>query len=445
MNKMGSMSINKLLINMSLPIMLALFIQALYNIVDSMFVANYSIEALDAVSVAFPVSMIIIALSVGSAIGMGAVLAKKLGEGKRDEASNIAMHGLFIAIMTWLILTIVVTLFSKQFFMSFSSDINIVNMAYDYSLICTVGGFGIFIQIMVERILQSTGNTVANLKMQIASALINVILDPILIFGFIFIPSLGIKGAAIATITGQIIGAIYGLNIVNKQVKEVNINIKEFKFNINTIKEIYSIGFSAILMQSVGTIMLIGVNYILAMESETAISVYGVYAKLQQFVFMPVYGLCNALVAIVAFNYGAKNQSRVKETIKYAVLMSLGIMMFGTILFQLFATNALSLYNATPEMYELGINALKIISFSFVFAGYCFIFGSVFQALGKGVLSLIVTLVRSIIIAIPVVYIMYIYYGIDAAWYGFIISEICGFVLVNIFLINVNKKIINKI
>ena len=445
MNKMIDMPIKKLIMNLSMPIMLALFIQALYNIVDSIYVANYSKQALDAISVSYPINMLVIAISVGSAIGMGSLLGKRLGETNHKQANTIMMHGIIIAIFSYIILVIIILLYSNKFISIFTNDINLMKDANTYMIITIIGSIGVFISIMLERVFQATGKTILNLRMQVSGALINIILDPIFIYGLLGVPELGIKGAALATITGQTISAIIGLILVKNRLKEVELTFKGFKFDINIIKDIYKVGFPSILMQSVATIMIISINFILAMESETAISVYGLFAKLQQFILMPMYGLGNGLVAIVAYNYGAKKQDRIKEAIKITIIIAMIIMLIGTILFNIFNYYIIKLFSNDINMINMGMIAIKILSLTFPLVGLSFILGSCFQGLGNGINSLIISLLRGIIILIPVAYILYIYYGINNIWYAFIISESIGTILAIILYIRIRNNILNNI
>lgn len=426
MNKMTQMSVNKLLINVSLPIMLALFIQALYTIVDSIFIANYSESALASISLVYPISMMIISLSVGLAIGMGACLAKSLGEKKNQEANNILIHGIIITLIVWFILALITLLFAKEFFLQFSDDLTIVNQAYRYAIITTVFGFGIFVQIMLERVFQATGYSILNLKMQIVGTIINIILDPILIFGLGFIPSLGIIGAAIATVLGQIIGCLYGFRVIKKQVNEVSITLHDFSYDPKIVKRIFDISLSAILVTSISTFMMVGMNYILALESELAISVFSIYIKLQQFVFMPIFGLSNATLAIVSYNYGANLKDRMIDTVHSAIKITISIMITGTILFQLFNVTALNMFKANTLMLEIGKPLLIIISYSFVFAGISLIYSSVLQAINKSIYSLINTLIRGLILPLVLSYFIYLNYGLNYIWYSFIIAEVIG-------------------
>ena len=443
--KKGKQPVKKLLITMSLTIMVAMYIQAVYNIIDSVFVANYSKQALEAVSVAFPISMIIIAISVGTAVGMGALLAKTLGQKKIDKANNVFLHGVLLAILSWLALAIFGLIFADKFSAMFTTNPQTITDAALYIRITTIGSFGIFLQIMMERVFQSTGKTVLNLIMQSSGALINIILDPILIFGMFGLPAMGVKGAAIATIIGQIIAMIIGYVLIKKKIPLIKVSLKEFKFDFDIVKKIYQVGFPAIIMQSIVSLTTVCLNYILAMNGETAISVYSIYAKLQQFVFMPIFGLNNAMVAIIAYNYGAKNKLRIQQTIRFGLILTTIIMAFGFILFQLTASNILILFNADQAMFEIGIPALKIISLAFIPTGISIVACSVFQALGKGFLSLSISALRNILLLVPLCYLLYVTFGLPTMWYSFVIAESMCLVYSIYLMIKINKTIINPL
>lgn len=426
-NKMGVMEMKKLILTMSFPIMLSMLIQALYNIVDSMFVARVSQNALAAVSLCYPVQMIIIAVACGTGVGVNALLSRYLGQKKFSKANKIALNGIFLALINWIVFAILGLLFSRQFLSLFSSDKQIVDMGVEYLQICTVFSFGVFVQITYERIMQSTGNTIYNMIIQAVGAIINIILDPIFIFGFMGIPAFGVKGAAIATVIGQIIAMILGIVITQTKIREVKINVKSFKFEFNIIKDIYKIGFPAIIMQSIMSFMTVFMNVILASYGEIAINVFSIYYKLQQFVFMAVMGMNNALIPIVSYNFGAKKNERIIQSIKYSLIISTIIMLLGTILFVLFPSNLLYLFKAEENMLKIGVPSLQIISISFIFAGVCMVLCSVFQALGHSAKSLLITLLRQLIILIPLTFILSKNFGLSISWWAFVITEVvCG-------------------
>ena len=443
-NKMGIMEMKKLILTMSFPIMISMLIQALYNIVDSMFVARVSQDALAAVSLCYPIQMIIIAVACGTGVGINALLSRFLGEKHFDKANNVAIHGIILSIVNWLIFVIIGLFFSRQFLTLFSQDETIISMGVSYMQICTIFSFGVFIQITYERIMQSTGNTIYNMIIQGIGAIINIILDPIFIFGYFGLPAMGVTGAAIATVIGQIIGMLVGVIITQVKIKEVDLSLKHWYIDFSLIKKIYAIAFPAILMQSIMSFMTVFMNMILASFSEIAVSVFSVYFKLQQFVFMAVLGMTNALVPIVAYNYGANKPDRIKQAIKFSLIISIIIMIIGTIVFQLFPEQLLFLFDAKENMLEIGIPALKIISLSFVFAGISVVLCSIFQALAKAVDSLIITLLRQLILIVPLTAFLAYNYGLNNAWWAFVITEVICMLLSFVFLIKINKQVIVK-
>ncbi len=439
-NKMGIMPVNKLLFSMALPIMISMLVQALYNIVDSVFVAQYSQNALTAVSLAFPVQNLMTAVGVGTAVGLNSMLSRRLGERRYEDANKIAENGVFLAILTWLAFALFGIVFSKVFFQMFTEIEEVIEMGKEYMFICCVFSIGVFMQIMFERIMQATGNAVYSMVIQAAGAIINIILDPILIFGKLGFPEMGIAGAAIATVIGQIIAMLLGIILTVTKIKEIKLDFRKFRPDLMAIKEIYAIGIPSIIMQSIASVMTIGLNKILV--SEVAVSVFGVYFKLQSFVFMPVFGITNALIPIVAFNYGAAKKSRMISTIKLAAVSAMSIMFLGTIVFQLFPQYLLGFFKATPEMLEIGIPALRIISICFIFAGLCIVLSSVFQALGNGFLSMIMSITRQLVVLLPCAYLLKRFVGRDALWFAFSISEIvCTIVCLCMFRWVYNKYI----
>lgn len=422
-NKMGVMPMNKLLITMSLPIMVSMLVQALYNIVDSMFVARINENALAAVNLAFPVQNLMIAVAVGTGVGINSLLSRRLGEKKFEDANKAATNGIFISILSWLVFAIIGFLCSGLFFKAFTDNQEIIDMGTTYISICTVFSIGVFLQIACERILQATGVTIYNMIMQLAGAITNIILDPILIFGLFGFPKLGIAGAAIATVIGQIVATALGIYFNFAKNHEIKLNFKGFKPNLAIIKEIYSVAFPTIVMQSIGSVMLVGMNKILAVFSTAAVNVFGLYFKLQSFVFMPIFGLTNGLVPIVAFNYGAKKKDRMIEATKLSAIYSFFIMILGTTIFQTLPDKLLLLFDASEELLSIGVPALRIISISFIFAGLSIILSCVFQAVGNAVFSLIISIVRQLIVILPVAYIMAKFIGLNYVWFAFPISE----------------------
>ena len=382
-NKMGTMPINKLLVTMSLPMIASMLVQALYNVVDSIFVSQISENALTAVSLAFPMQNLMISLGVGTGVGINALLSRSLGEKNFDQANKAATNGVFLGFMSYLFFLVVGLIFSRRFF-EWQTDIKeIVDNGYDYLSIITTCSFGLYGQVFFEKLMQSTGKTFYSMITQMTGAIINIILDPIFIFGLFGFPALGIKGAAIATVTGQIFGMCVAIYLNATRNKEIKVEFRNFRPCMKTIKEIYSVGIPSIIMGSIGAVMTFGLNKILIVFTSTATAVFGVYFKLQSFIFMPVFGLNNGMVPIVSYNYGARNKQRLMKTVKTSIIYAVSIMIIGLVIFQIFPKQLLGCFNASQQMINIGVHALRIISISFVFAGYCIILGSMFQALGN--------------------------------------------------------------
>ena len=441
-NKMGTMSEGKLLMNMSIPIMISMLIQALYNIVDGLFVAKVSENAFNAVSIAFPIQMLIISVGLGTGIGMNSLISRRLGEKRFDEANLAAENGIFLCILSAIIFAIFGAFFSEKFINIFTDNIEIVRMGTNYLKICTVFSFGVFVQLALERIMQATGNSFYNMVIQSVGAITNIILDPIFIFGLLKFPKLGITGAAIATVIGQIIAMILGLYIIIKKNDKIELRIKGFKPNINIIKEIYIVGIPSMIMQSITSVMTIGLNKILSNFSQDAVSVFGAYFKFQSFIFMPVFGLTSGMIPIVGYNFGAKQKKRIVKTINLSIIASVSIMIIGLIIFQIIPDQLLKIFNINLE---IGIPALKIISISFIFAGVNIVFSCVFQAIGKAFYSLIISLIRQLIVILPVAFIMAKLFGLTYLWTAFPIAEIIALIITLIIYTNIYKKYIKNL
>lgn len=438
-NKMGVMPIPKLLITMSLPMIASMLVQALYNIVDSMFVAQLNEDALTAVSLAFPIQNLMIAVAAGTGVGINALLSKSLGEKKYETANRIAVNGILLGVLSSLVFALAGILGSRAFFEIQTKDTQIIEYGVEYMSIITIASIGIFLQITFERLMQSTGKTFFNMITQGTGAIINIILDPILIFGWFGLPKMGVTGAALATVIGQIIAAMMGIFFNQKCNKEIHVTFKGFKPCKHTIGEIYKIGVPSIIMQSIGSLTTFGMNNILLMFSSTAATVFGVYFKLQSFIFMPVFGLTNGMIPIVAYNYGARNKKRIYQTIKLSAMIAVGIMLVGVIVFQSIPATLLGLFEASEHMLAIGVPALQTISLSFVFAGFCIVVSSVFQALGNGVYSMLMSFVRQIIVILPVAFVFAKFLGLDAVWFSYPIAEIVAVVMC-IFML---KRILN--
>lgn len=439
-NKMGVMPVNRLLFSMSLPMILSMLVQALYNIVDSIFVAQIGETALAAVSLAFPVQNLIIAVSVGTGVGVNALLSRSLGEKNQETANLTAVNGIFVFFLSYLLFAVFGLFFARMYFSVQTSNPEIIEQGTIYLSVCSIFSFGIFLEIALERIMQSTGRTIYNMITQGLGAIINIILDPILIFGLFGFPRMGILGAAVATVIGQIIAMLLLLYFNIRKNSDVNLNMRRFRPDTAIIAEIYRVGLPSIIMQSISSVMTFGVNKILLLFSETAVSVFGIYFKLQSFIFMPVFGLNNAMVPIVAYNYGAARKDRIMKTIRSSVTAAVAIMLAGLVIFQIFPEQLLYLFDASEHMMGIGVPALRIISLSFLFAGYCIVIGSVFQALGNGVYSLITSAARQLVCILPAAYIFASVFGLHAVWYAFPLAEIISVVLTTLLFRRIYQK-----
>lgn len=427
-NKMGVMPIGRLLIDMSWPIMLSMLVQAMYNIVDSVYVSRLGENGLAALSLAFPVQNLIIAVGVGTAIGVNSFLSRKLGERRFDDANAAAENGIFLAVLSWLVFLVFGLFFCRPFFASFTQNTEIVEMGVDYLSICTTLSIGAFMSITTERIMQATGKTIYTMFTQGSGAIINILLDPILIFGWFGIPAMGITGAAVATVLGQIFSMVLALYMNARFNKEIKMRFRGFRPNGRIIKEIYAVGLPGIVMQSIASVLTVGMNKILIEFTETAVAVFGVYFKLQSFIFMPVFGLNNALVPIVGYNFGARNRERIVKAIKLAAAYAMVIMTLGVLIFFFFPDKLLLLFDASPDMLAIGVPALRTICVSFFGAAIGITFSSAFQAIGKGVYSLIMSVCRQLLVILPVAWFLG-HWGLNAVWFAFLIAEVVSLIL----------------
>ncbi len=443
-NKMGVMPIDKLLVSMSLPMMISMLVQALYNIVDSIFVSKINEYALRAVSLAFPVQNLMIAVAVGTAVGINAFLSKTLGEKNFEKANIIATNGIFIEVISYLAFALIGIFVSKPFFASQTDIPEVREYGVTYLTICCVVSLGIFMQTVFERLLQSTGKTIFTMITQGVGAIINLILDPILIFGYFGFPEMGVAGAALATVIGQVVAAILAIFFNLKFNHEIQLSFKGFRPNGHLIGQIYKVGVPSIVVQAIGSVMTYGMNLILATFG-VAQTVFGIYFKLQSFIFMPVFGLNNGMVPIIAYNYGAGKKERVVKTMKSSIKYAVGIMVIGLLVMEIFPAQLIGLFNATPELLDIGIPALRTICLSFGFAGYCIVVGSVFQALGNGVYSMIVSVARQLCVLLPVAKLLSLSGNVNLIWWAFPIAELMSLGMSTYFLIKIYKKVINHI
>lgn len=423
-NKMGTMPVNKLLISMSLPMIISMLVQAMYNIVDSVFVAQISENALTAVSLAFPMQNLMIAFAGGTAVGVNALLSRSLGEKNQDHVNQTAVNSVFIFLITAVIFMICGLTLSNLFFSIQTTNKEIITAGTQYSMVVVGCSIGLFCQFLFERLLQATGRTIHTMITQGLGAIINIILDPIFIFGLFGFPKLGVTGAALATVTGQIIACLLALFLNLKYNHDIHFNFKGFKPNMHIIKQIYSVGIPSIIMQSIGSIMTFGMNTILIGFSTTATAVFGVYFKLQSFVFMPVFGLNNGMIPIIAYNLGANQKERMYKTIKLAMIYATIMMVIGFVLFETIPQTLLGFFNASDSMIKIGVPALRIIAFHFVFAGFSIVCSATFQALGKGTYSLLNSLIRQLIVLLPCAYLLSLTGNINLIWLCFPIAEL---------------------
>ncbi|SDK14384.1 MATE family efflux transporter [Alkalibacterium thalassium] len=440
--QMGTMPINKLVLTLSLPMMLSMFVQSLYSAIDSMFVAQISEEALAALSLAFPVQMLMIAIQIGSAVGMNAELSRRLGEGKRGLASAAANNGVFLSFFHYFIFLIFGLFLVRPFFEMQTDNAQIIEYGIEYTFIITTLSIGKTMQIMYERILQSTGRTFYTMITQGSGAILNIILDPILIFGLLGMPAMGVRGAAIATVISQMISALMAFVINAKVNSDVDMEYRGFRPDFSVIKRIYSIGVPSMVMTSITSVVTLIFNNILLQFTSTAAAVYGVYIRVQGFAFMPVFGLNNGMIPIVSYNFGAKNKERLTQAIRVSIMYGIGIMLLGTLIIQVFPDQLLALFNASGEMLEIGRAALRIISLSFVFAGVSIMLASVFQALGNPMYSLWIQVIRQFIVLVPVAYALSLTGDVNAVWWSKLISESVTIVLALVTMRYIyNKKI----
>lgn len=439
-NKMGTMPIGRLLISMALPMMLSMMVQALYNIVDSIFVSRISEDALTALSLAFPIQNLMIAVSSGTGVGINALLSRSLGEKKFDDANRAACNGLLLAILGAAVF-LLFGLFGTDFFFRVQTDIPaILESGREYLSIVCIGSIFLFGQITFERLLQATGRSVYSMASQIIGAVINIILDPIMIFGLLGLPAMGTTGAALATIIGQAAACCVGLILNLKKNDEIRLRLGLMHPHGPTIGQIYKVGVPSIIMMAIGSVMTLGMNNILMSFSSTATAIFGVYFKLQSFAFMPVFGMNNAMVPIVAYNYGARRRDRIIGTIKLASLIATCIMLVIMVIFQLFPSQFLALFDASEHMLSMGIPALRIITTHFAIAGFCVIAGAVFQALGNGLLSLIVSAARQLFVLLPAAYLLSLSGDVNMVWWAFPIAETASLLLSSLFMRYIYKK-----
>ena len=444
-NKMGVLPVNRLLISMSLPMVASMLVQALYNIVDSIFVARVAEDALTAVSMAFPLQTLMIALAGGTGVGINAILSKSLGEHEYEKANKTAVNGIFLSALSYIVFLIIGLTVVKPFYMSQTTDPEITQYGIQYLTIVLTCSFGIFGQFIFERLLTSTGRTFFTMITQGTGAIINLILDPILIFGLLGAPKLGVVGAAVATVFGQIVACILACILNIRSNPDIQISFKKFKPDPVLIGHIYKIGVPSIIMQSIGSLMVYILNKILFEFSSTAVAVFGVYFKLQSFIFMPVFGLNNGMIPIVAYNYGARKKERMMDTWKLAWIYATVMMIIGVIAFECFPGPLLKMFDASDTMIGMGSVALRIIGIHFPVAAFCIVTGSMFQALGISIYSMITSIMRQIVVLIPAAYLLSLLGSVDYVWWSFPIAEVMSAAATIFFFVKTYRGIIKKI
>ena len=440
-NKMGTMPVGKLLASMAIPMMISMLVQALYNVVDSIYVSQLSENALNSVSLAFPLQNLMIAMGAGTGVGMNALLSRSLGAKDQESVDRSANTGLLLYFLCAIIFALVGIFVTKPFFMSQTDVKEIYEGGISYASICLIGSVGIFFQFASERLLQSTGLTRLAMWTQLTGALINIILDPILIFGWFGLPALGVAGAAWATIAGQIIAAILGIFFNIKFNKEITLSFKKIRWHKETVKEIYRVGLPSIVMQSIGSVMTFCLNKILIEFTTTATAVFGAYFKLQSFIFMPIFGLNSGMVPIISYNLGARKLDRIKKTIKLSIITAVCIMSVGVLLFETIPHILLGFFNASEDMLKIGTVALRNIAPHFILAGFCIISGSVFQAIGNPVHALINSVCRQIVVLIPAAWLLSKTGILDLVWLSFPIAELMSLLMSSIFLVKTLRTI----
>lgn len=445
-NKMGVMSEGKLLISMSLPMIISMLFQAMYNVVDSVFVSRYSMDGLTAVSTAFPIQNLMIGVFSGLGVGFNAFISKALGEKKFDRANEVARQGIFLEAVGYVIFLIIGLFFARTFMVSQTDDVKVIQYGTEYLEVCCCCAFGIAFQMTFERLLQSTGRTMYSMITQILGAVINLVLDPIMIFGLLGCPRMGVKGAAIATVCGQCIAGTLAMIFNIKKNPDIHITLKKFKPHGEIIGKILSVGVPSVIMVAIGSVMNYFLNRILFSFSKLAVAVFGAYFKVQSMAFMPVFGLNNGMIPIISYNYGAMKPDRMKRTMKLGVMVGCSIMLFCLVIMQIFPGQILKIFDATDDMLSMGIPAVRIMSTAFIFAGFSVTCSGMFQAVGKGVYSMIVSMARQLFVILPVAYLLSkAMNSVNGVWAAFPIAEIFSVAISLILLIRVYKKIVKPL
>ncbi|MCK8816095.1 MATE family efflux transporter [Natroniella sulfidigena] len=442
--QLGEEKILKLLFKLSVPSIIGMSTQALYNVVDSIYVGRSSQEALSALSLAFPIQIVLIAIAVGTGVGTSSLISRLLGEGKESRANQVAEHTIFIILIYSVIIGLVGYFYSENLISLFTSEQILIDMGKRYIRIMLIGSVALFYPMIANNILRGEGNTFAPMLGLVVGGILNIIIDPFLIFGFGIFPELGIEGAAIASIFSKFVGGVVISFILFSPKTQIKFNFKDFEFDFKIIKEIYNVGLPAMIMQLLSSIMIAIMNIIVGSFSTTAVAVAGIYFRLQSFFFMPIFGLGQAYMPILGYNYGYQKPERMKKVIRYGLIVSSVFTGVGFIVFQLFSRELILLFNDTPELLEIGVVALQRISLAFPIIGPAIIASTTFQALGKGVPSLVISFLRQIILLLPIMYLLGQFYGLDVLWFAFPISELITVILISVWLTTTLRKIFKK-
>lgn len=443
-DKMGSTPMLRLILSMSLPTMFSMIIQAMYNIVDSVFVSSLGQDTLTALSLAYPLQLMTISVAVGTGVGINSFISRRLGEKNQELANNGAANGIFISIISWLVFLLVGIFLTVPFFKLFNPTPGVMKYGVDYTSIILIFSVGVMVEIAIEKVLQATGNMIFPMIFQLIGAVSNIVLDPLFIFGIGPFPRMEVAGAAVATVIGQILAMLFAIYIFFFKKHAVQVHVRNFKPSLKIIKNIYAVGFPSIIMQSISSVLVVGLNAILMGFSEAAVSVHGIYYKMQSFVFMPVFGLNQGLMPIMGYNFGAKNKDRLHSAIRYGCIIAAFIMLCGTVIFWVFPAQILSLFNANDDILNMGIKAMRFISLSFLPAAIDIIFSTTFQAVGKGFSSMILSLLRQLVFILPAALVLS-NFGVNAVWFAYPIAEV-GALIVAIFLYTrINKKVFSKL
>jgi len=424
--RMGTKPMLPLILSMALPAMMSMLVQALYNIVDSYFVAKVSEDALTAVSLVFPVQNLLIAVAIGTGVGLNSLISRRLGEGRFEDASSAATHGLLLAVFNWLFFALIGLVFSRTFLSLFIDKAAVVEMGTQYMSIVCIASLGLCMEGAIEKTLQGTGNMIYPMISQLIGAVTNIILDPIFIFGLFGMPRMEVAGAAIATVLGQSLAMLFLFYVLARKEKVLKINLKGFRFHGGMVKEIYAVGFPSIIMQSIGSVMTMGMNAILIKFTETAVAFFGVYFKLQSFVFMPVFGLNQGVMPVIGYNFGARKRKRVTSAVTVGCSIAVLIMAAGMVVFWAIPAELLGIFNASPTMLKIGVPALRTISLCFVPAALGIMFSTAFQALGHGFNSLLISILRQLVVLLPAAFLL-ANIGLDAVWFSFPLAECASF------------------